>query len=294
MASGDRGRRTISRLGLWVALASLTPSIRADHWPQFRGNNASGVNSESATLPTRFSKNENMAWTREIGSGIACPIVWNDRVIVTGMTTDSTFSVFCLDAATGKVIWKTDVESPQLPVIMPQNSHASATPATDGERLYVYFSARGLLAFDLKDGSTVWEHQLPQPAYLMGWGPAVSPIVYEDLVLFNQDDDLSPYLIAVDKRTGTVQRRLEDRTCSRDTPFPFFARPMDERTSSLREPESSRELLTRRTAKEELWTTCQFPPAFDDDDPGRSRRYPCPVLTPRIVATPTGCSSRSS
>ena len=82
---------------------------------------------------------------------------------------------------------------------------ASSTPAADGERVYVHFSTIGLLALDATDGSLVWKHPLPMPFYLMGWGPANSPIVHNDLVIFNLDDDLSSYLIALDKRTGKVR-----------------------------------------------------------------------------------------
>jgi outer membrane protein assembly factor BamB len=42
------------------------------------------------------------------------------------------------------------------------------------------------------------------PFYLMGWGAANSPIVYEDKVIFNLDDDLSSYIVALDRRTGDV------------------------------------------------------------------------------------------
>lgn len=204
-----RWRPILAGAGMIATLAfSAFPSL-ADNWPQFRGINASGVSTETYPLPSRFSATENVAWKKEVGTGIASAIVWNDRVYVTGMTGETTFSVFCLDAASGEAHWKIDIPSAPLPVIMPQNSHASSTPATDGERIYLYFSARGLIALDAKDGSKSWEYPLPLPAYLMGWGPAVSPIVYEDLVLFNQDDDLSPYLLAIDKRTGKLRWRTE-------------------------------------------------------------------------------------
>ena len=50
---------------------------------------------------------------------------------------------------------------------------------------------------------------MPLPFYLMGWGAANSPIVYEDLVIFNLDDDLSPYLMAIDKVSGDLRWRTE-------------------------------------------------------------------------------------
>ena len=65
------------------------------------------------------------------------------------------------------------------------------------------------MAFDSRDGSLVWKFPLPQPFYLLGWGAAHSPIVYKDLVIFNQDDDLAPFLLALDKRTGSLRWKTE-------------------------------------------------------------------------------------
>ena len=39
----------------------------------------------------------------------------------------------------------------------------------------------------------------------MAWGAASSPIVYKDLVIYNQDDDLDPTLFAFDKHSGEVR-----------------------------------------------------------------------------------------
>ena len=47
-----------------------------------------------------------------------------------------------------------------------KNTYASETPATDGERLYVYFGDVGLFAYSF-EGELEWEHRFaPQPIYL--------------------------------------------------------------------------------------------------------------------------------
>jgi outer membrane protein assembly factor BamB len=119
------------------------------------------------------------------------------------------FAVVCFDAAGGKEQWRREMDTGPLPPITPPNSHASSTPAADAERVYVYFSTLGLMAFDAADGKPVWRVPLETPQYLMDWGAATSPIVFRDLVILNQDDDLTPYLLAVDKKTGKVRWRTE-------------------------------------------------------------------------------------
>ncbi len=190
-----------------IALAACTASLSAEDWPQFRGPNAAGVSRESKNLPVEFSHKEKVLWSIELGEGIACPIVSGGKVIATSMINEQTFGVFCFEAATGKELWRRELDTGPTPAIMPPNTQASSTPAADGERVYVYFSTLGMLALDLKNGETVWTHKIPEPFYLLNWGAAHSPIVYKDLVIFNQDDDLAPFMLALDKRTGEVRWR---------------------------------------------------------------------------------------
>ena len=183
-----------------VAL-SLAVTLHAEEWSQFRGGNGSGVSS-SKNLPQDFSAEQNIAWKAKIGDGIGSPIVKNGRVFTTAMVGDQKLGVFSFDAASGKQLWRSDFDTGTLPRITPPNSHASSTPATDGERVYVYFSTIGLLAFDFTTAKEVWRHTMTRPAYLMDWGAASSPIVHDGMVIFCQDDDLAPFVVAVDAKTG--------------------------------------------------------------------------------------------
>ncbi len=186
---------------LVTLLTSTMATARGEDWPQFRGPNATGI-STSTNLPVTFSKSENVLWSADLGTGIACPIVASGRVFTTTMSDAQTFAIVCLDAATGKEAWRSEFDTGPLPAIMSPNTQASSTPAADDQRVYVYFSTLGLLALDATDGKLLWKHPIPLPTYLLGWGAAHSPIVYENMVLFNQDDDLAPFLLAVDKYTG--------------------------------------------------------------------------------------------
>ena len=189
-------------------VSSVTTSI-AEDWSQFRGYNATGVSLESRDLPVRFSHQEKVLWSSEIGKGIGCPIVSSGKVVATTMLDEQTFCVLCFDAKTGKELWRQEIGIGLTPSITSPNTQASSTPAADGERVYVYFSTIGMLAYDLSTGEQIWMQRLPPSFYLMGWGDAHSPIVYEDKVIFNRDDDLAPFLIAFDKYTGEVIWKTE-------------------------------------------------------------------------------------
>jgi outer membrane protein assembly factor BamB len=160
----------MARLATGVLAVVLAAPAAADDWPQFRGPNASGVSS-SKNLPTEFSESENVLWKADLGEGIASPIIVGGKVFSTAMTAPTTFAVFAHDAATGKQLWKRDLATGPLPRITPPNSHASSTPASDGQRVYVYFSTIGLLAFDAATGKERWK--TPRPDMLAGYAVPV-------------------------------------------------------------------------------------------------------------------------
>lgn len=200
-------RRTCAAILTGISIWWGGASARAEDWPQFRGPNASGVAPQSRNPPTDFSANKNVRWSVELGKGVASPVVAANKVFATTMTSDGQFAVLSFDAETGEQLWKQTFETGELPEITPPNEHASSTPATDGKIVVVHFSTIGLIALDAESGAVQWKHALPTPFYLMGWGAANSPILYEDMVIFNLDDDLDAYLIALDKSTGQVRWR---------------------------------------------------------------------------------------
>lgn len=186
---------------LSLLLVFVASCLHAEDWPQFRGGNASGISS-SKNLPLEFSADRHVAWRAKLGDGIGSPVVMKGRVFSTAMVGEQKCAVFALDAASGKQAWRSEFATGVLPRITPPNSHASSTPAADGERVYVHFSTVGLLAFNATTGAEAWRYAMPKPAYLMDWGAAASPIVFGGTVIFCQDDDLAPFLVAVDARTG--------------------------------------------------------------------------------------------
>lgn len=198
-----------SRFSCLAALALLPAMATAADWPQFRGPNASGVSTDDKPLPTEFSLEQNLRWSAKLGDGIGSPIVAGGKVFVTAMIGPEKLGVFGFDASTGKEIWRSEFDTGKLPRITPPNSPASSTPACDGQRVYIHFSTLGLLALDAATGELAWEYKLPLPAYLMDWGSGASPIVFGDLVIFNQDDDLAPALFAIDRNSGQLKWKTE-------------------------------------------------------------------------------------
>ncbi|RLT10788.1 MAG: serine/threonine protein kinase [Planctomycetota bacterium] len=201
-------RNAIVSAGL-LTLVIFPAMVQADDWPQFRGPNCAGISTGTKPLPVKFSATENVRWSAKVGDGVGGSVIAAGRVFVSGMTADETVSLFAFDAVTGKKLWQRDWQTGPLAEVHATNSQASATPAADAERVYFYFSTLGLLTVDAQTGKDVWQQKLPTPFFVFKWGPGMSPVLYRDLVLFCQDDDLNPTFWAFDKATGKLRWRDE-------------------------------------------------------------------------------------
>lgn len=191
----------MSRLLALMTIVWSAP-LHAEDWPQFRGLNCVGVSTAAAQLPVEFSDTEGVAWSAELGDGIGCPVVADGRVFTAAMVGTDHIGLYAFDAKSGEPLWMRQWPIGDCDEIHATNSHAATTPCADDERVYFYFSTLGMVAVDAKTGEDVWRRELPVPYFVFKWGPGMSPVLYKDLVLFCQDDDLNPAFYAFDKRTG--------------------------------------------------------------------------------------------
>lgn len=187
-----------------LALLFCGRATAGDDWPQFRGPNCTGISATHKPLPAEFSATKNVAWSADVGDGVGCPVIAAGRAFVSGMIGKRRVALFAFDLKTGRRLWMRAWTTPELMEVHQTNSHASTTPAADADRVYFYFKTLGLLAVDAKTGADVWRRELPRPFFVFKWGAAMSPVLYGNMVLFCQDDDLNPALYAFDRKTGDV------------------------------------------------------------------------------------------
>jgi outer membrane protein assembly factor BamB len=117
----------------------------------------------------------------------------------------------------GSLLWESFAPEGRSQSAHFKNGHASATPVTDGERVYVSFGPRGLFAFDL-NGKVAWRQDLGQmDAY---HGTAGSPILYKDRIILYQDQYSDSFIAAFDARTGRpLWRTRRDASVGWGTPI---------------------------------------------------------------------------
>ena len=185
-------------------------STYAGNWPQWRGPNGDGISLET-NVPVKWSATENVAWKSPIpGEGHSSPVVWGDRVFLTTALPDSQERLLLrLEARTGKILWQRTVVKAEPEYIHRENSLASSTPVTDGERIFTSFQNGkrvDLQCYDF-DGKQIWS---VQPLEFSGeHGYSYTPVIYRDLLIFDCRQEGEAALLALDKRTGKVRWRVE-------------------------------------------------------------------------------------
>src|SRR5262245_24932616 len=96
-------------LSFWAILLTSLSNNAAEHWPQFRGPNGSGV-SESAKPPKEFAPDTNQLWKIAVPPGASSPCVWSDRIYLTAFE-DGKLETLCYQRRDGKLLWKADAKA---------------------------------------------------------------------------------------------------------------------------------------------------------------------------------------
>ena len=208
-----------------------TAPLFADDWPQFRGPGGLAKSDETG-LPLEWSADDNIAWRAELpGLGTSSPITLGHRIFLTcysgyaesreepGEMDKLMRHVLCLDRGSGELVWIKDFQ-PSLPESEYSggnnswHGYSSSTPATDGERLYVFFGKSGVYCLDLQ-GNEIWSANVGDNT--RGWGSSNSPVLYQDLVIINASIE-SNSLVALNKADGSEAWRADGIRGSWNTP----------------------------------------------------------------------------
>ena len=189
---------------LSISLASCLVIEANEQWSQFRGHYGNGI-IKSTSAPINWSDNTNIDWKTPIHDrGWSSPVIWNDQIWMTTATKKGNkMYAICVNKLSGKIehdIHVFDVKSPQA--ITNENTYASPTPVVEEGRVYVHFGTYGTACISTKDGQILWKRRDLNCDHEIGAGPASSPFIYNNFLIFNVDGRDVQYVIALNKETG--------------------------------------------------------------------------------------------
>ena len=146
-----------------MVVAAAVGADKPLSWPRFRGPGGSGV-AEGQKPPVEFGREKNVRWKVAVPSGLSSPIVAGDNLVLTASENGKLYTI-AYRRADGREAWRREAPAKEIERFhKSEGSPAASTPATDGERIVVYFGSCGLLCYDLT-GKEQWkvehtEHRL--------------------------------------------------------------------------------------------------------------------------------------
>jgi outer membrane protein assembly factor BamB len=191
-----------------VAGQAAEPAVRmiadegeaARYWARWRGPSGQGLVEGDGYTDT-WSATTNVVWKVPVpGSGNSSPVVWRDQIfLTTAADNGNQASIVAYRRSDGQRLWEAAVPAGTPDRPHNKNGYASATVATDGQRVYASFGGRGLMAVDM-NGKQVWHAAIGRVENYHG--PAGSPLLYKNSVILYQDQRSDSFVAAFDKATG--------------------------------------------------------------------------------------------
>ncbi len=200
-----------SSLAFWVT-ASF--SIGAD-WPVWRGPNGNGISSETGW---KLAAEPKTLWEAEVGLGFSSFVVAGGKVLTTGHA-DGQDTVWCLDAASGKILWKHSYAADLGDKYY--EGGTSNTPTLDGDQTYHLSRWGDLFCFETATGKVLWQRQVQKEteSSIPDWGYAGAPLVQGNLLIIN----VGKAGMGVEKTTGKIVWKSDTDSAGYSTPLAYSA-----------------------------------------------------------------------
>ncbi len=211
-------------LGLLIfanVILSATPPKKTlkDEWPQWLGPNRDGISTVTGLRKSWPQSGPKLVWRKPLGEGYAGVSIAQGRLFTLFSEGEEEFIV-CLDAASGKEIWRVRSDSTYKD---PNGNGPRSTP-TIHENLVYALGGRGKLhALAAEDGHKIWRRDLmiefksPGPSDTGGGGYGTSPLIENELLLVEAGGPGHAF-IAFDKKNGQTKWQAESDSAAFSSP----------------------------------------------------------------------------
>ncbi|MDP7204558.1 MAG: PQQ-like beta-propeller repeat protein, partial [Pirellulaceae bacterium] len=201
-----------------LLLSAPSQQAPADDWPQILGPSRNGVATGEKLLASWPATGPRVAWKQAVGSGFAGVAIASNRVIVFHRQDDSE-QVQAMDAATGKLLWKTGFDAHYKGGVN-ADLGPRCVPLVHKGHVYVYGAAGDLHCLRLEDGTKTWSRATYEDfdgdeGY---FGAGATPIVAGGKLLVNVGGAGNAGLVAFDLLTGKTLWQATAEAASYSSP----------------------------------------------------------------------------
>lgn len=194
-------RRTFRLAVTGLLLGGGWGAARADDWADFLGPKRRGTSAETGWRQNWEQEEPKAAWKVQVGVGSSSMTVAGGRLYTMGAHREGREAVLCLDAATGKEIWRQEYPCKFDKRMF--DGGTSSTPVIDGERVYTLSYLGDLFCWQAADGKQLWQRNLETEfkGLRPRWGWSGSPLVVGNMLIVEPGGNGSS-VAALEKTTG--------------------------------------------------------------------------------------------
>ncbi len=205
-------------VGLLIVCFAVSTDVHAGDWPRWRGPELNGISKETGWSTAWPATGPPQLWRASVGTGFSSVSVAQGRLFTLG-NKNETDTVYCLDAGTGKEVWRHSYQCPLDAKYY--EGGPGATPTVDGEKVYTLSKRGHLFSFAAASGKVAWQKNVAEELGVKKpeWGFASSPVVHGNLLILN----MGTAGTAVDKLTGKVVWKTGTDLASYASAIPFTA-----------------------------------------------------------------------
>ena len=194
--------------------AELGLSQTTETWSQWRGPYRDGkIASTSTAWPDSISEQRlKPIWDKPLFAGYSSPVISNGQVFTVGTRSEKFEIARAFEITTGEQKWFQEWDGAmKVPFFAKSNgSWVRATPATDGESLFVSGMRDVLVNIDIQSGKEIWRIDFTkrESSDLPSFGYVSSPLIDGDYLYVQAGMAVTK----IDKKSGkTLWRSMEDR-----------------------------------------------------------------------------------
>ena len=212
---------TAATMAAVAVAASLTATLGAEDWPQWRGVNRDAIWRDTGIIERFPEGGLRATWRVPIRGGFAGPAVADGRVFVLdwqedpgSRTLDGQERLLVLDEATGAQLWQAEWPATYRNIHVKFVNGPRVTPTVHGDRVYILGAAGMLSCFDVATGDLIWRvdtaaaYNVTVPAF----GVSQAPLIEGDLLIALLGGEPDAMVVAFDRATGEERwRAIEAR-----------------------------------------------------------------------------------
>jgi outer membrane protein assembly factor BamB len=203
----------LKRASAFLIVLTACAPLYGEDWPCWRGPQYDGISRDtSVSLP--WTERPKVLWELPTGPAFSAVTGVGDLVYTCG-TEDGKQVLFCLNAGTGEVVWKTafadGIKDRQ------GGDGTRATPTINGGKVYIFGGEGTLLCADAESGEEIWSKKFNNAPT---WKYSGSVLIEGTLAVVSPGDE-DGGLLALNKENGETVWKGGEGGAGYATPYPF-------------------------------------------------------------------------